>query len=98
MTEARRSLEAWLERQRHNILDLVFPSRIDDLGHLSTRQYARLVDEWAAIIGLDQREYETHSMRRTMASLIYKTAGNLRAVQILHGPSEDRKYGQVSRS
>lgn len=85
MTEARRSLGIWLDRRGHNILDFVFPSRIDYLGHLSTRQYARLVDEWVSTIGLDKREYGTHSMRRTKASLIYKATGNLRAVQILLG-------------
>ena len=85
MTEARRSLDIWLARRGHNILDFIFPSRIDYLGHLSTRQYARLVDEWVSTVGLDVREYGTHSMRRTKASLIYKATGNLRAVQILLG-------------
>ena len=47
---------------------LVFPSRVHYMGHLSTRQYARLVDEWVTTIGLDGREYGTHSMRRTKAS------------------------------
>lgn len=41
-------------------------------GHLSTRQYARLVDEWVTAIGLTLEEYGTHSLRRTKASLIYK--------------------------
>ena len=85
VTEARRSLETWLQRRGGTILDFVFPSRIDYMGHLSTRQYARLDDEWIATIGLDCREYGTHSMRRTKASLIYKATGNLRAVQILLG-------------
>lgn len=85
MTEARRSLELWLERRRGAIWDFAFPSRADYLGHLSTRQYARLVDEWVSTIGLDRREYGTHSLRRTKASLIYKATGNLRAVQILLG-------------
>lgn len=85
MSEARRSLEAWLKRRAGTILEFVFPSRIDHLGHLSTRQYARLVDEWVSTVGLDKREYGTHSMRRTKASLIYKATGNLRAVQILLG-------------
>ena len=39
-------------------------------------------------IGLDAREYGTHSLRRTKASLIYKATGNLRAVQILLGHSK----------
>lgn len=85
MPEARKSLTAWLERRGGTIRDFAFPSRIDYLGHLSTRQYARLVDEWVSTIGLDKREYGTHSMRRTKASLIYKATGNLRAVQILLG-------------
>jgi hypothetical protein len=46
MSEARKSLTAWLERRRGTIHDFAFPSRIDYLGHLSTRQYPRLVDEW----------------------------------------------------
>lgn len=85
MTEARKSLKTWLDRRGGTICDFVFPSRIDYLGHLSTRQYARLVDEWVSTIGLDKREYGTHSMRRTKAALIYKATGNLRAVQILLG-------------
>ncbi len=85
MSEANRSLGAWLKHRGGTILDFVFPSRIDYLGHLSARQYARLVDEWVSTIGLDRREYGTHSMRRTKAALIYKATANLRAVQILLG-------------
>ena len=55
------------------------------MGHLSTRQYARLVDEWVSAVGLDPRSFGTHSLRRTKVSLIYKATGNLRAVQILLG-------------
>lgn len=50
---------------------------------MSTRQYARLVDEWVEAIGLRPEEYGTHSLRRTKASIIYKATGNLRAIQIL---------------
>jgi site-specific recombinase XerC len=58
------------------------------LRHLSTRQFARLVDEWVTAIGLDSREYGTHSLRRTNVSMIYRATGNLRAVQILLGHSK----------
>lgn len=85
MTEARQGLEAWLRCRGGTILDFLFPSRVDYMGHLGTRQYARLVNEWVETIGLDSREYGTHSMRRTKASLIYKATGKLRAVQILLG-------------
>ena len=49
MTEARKSLTVWLERRGGNTENFVFPSRIDYLGHLSTRQYARLVNKWSMI-------------------------------------------------
>ncbi len=88
MNDCRASLLKWLERRGGSIHDHVFPSRVDYLGHLSTRQYARLVDEWVTAVGLDSREYGTHSLRRTKASMIYKATGNLRAVQILLGHSK----------
>lgn len=88
MGDARATISAWLERRGGSSEDFVFPSRIDYLGHLSTRQYARLVNEWVTAVGLDPREYGTHSLRRTKASMIYKQTGNLRAVQILLGHSK----------
>jgi hypothetical protein len=44
--DARASLLAWLERRGGTIDDYAFPSCVGHSGHLSTRQYARLVDEW----------------------------------------------------
>lgn len=85
LSDARASLLAWLQRRGGSLGDYVFPSRIDHSDHLSTRQYARLVDEWVTGIGLRREDYGTHSLRRTKASIIYKATGNLRAVQILLG-------------
>ena len=85
LPDARASLLAWLDRRGGTVDDYVFPSRVDHNGHLSTRQYARLVDEWVTGVGLMRSEYGTHSLRRTKASIIYRATGNLRAVQILLG-------------
>jgi len=73
---------------RWGVEDFVFPSRVDHSRHLSTRQYARLVDEWVEAIGLRPEEYGTHSLRRAKASIIYKATGNIRAIQILLGHSK----------
>ncbi len=83
--DVRASLLAWLERRGGTVADYAFPSRVDCAGHLSTRQYARLVDEWVTAIGLRRTEYGPHSLRRTKAAMIYKATGNLRAIQILLG-------------
>lgn len=68
--------------------DYAFPSRIDDGTHISTRQSARLVDEWVTAISLGREDYGMHSLRRTKASINYKAIGNLRAVQILHSDTK----------
>ena len=85
LPDARASLLAWLERRGGSVDDYVFPSRVDRNGHLSTRQYARLVDEWVSGIGLMRSEYGTHSLRRTKASIIcirpVKTAVGSRPVR-----------------
>jgi integrase len=65
--------------------DYVFPNRVDHADHLSTRQYARLVDEWVTGSGLRREDFGMHSLRRTKGSIIYKATGNLSAVQILLG-------------
>ena len=83
--DTRESLRAWLKLVDGRTEDPLFPSRLGRCEHIGTRQYARLVDCWVAAIGLDARDYGTHSLRRTKASLIYKRTGNLRAVQILLG-------------
>jgi len=82
---ARASILAWLECRTGTLDDFVFPSRVDHANHISTRQYARLVDEWVTAIGLIRQDYGTHLLRRTKASIIYKQIGNLRAIQILLG-------------
>jgi integrase len=65
--------------------DFLFHGRRDKNRCLSTRQYARLLSEWIASIGLDPSLFGTHSLRRTKATLIYRRTGNLRAVQLLLG-------------
>lgn len=83
--DVRASLVAWLQHRGGAADDHVFPSRVDHTGHLSTRQYARLLDEWVEAVGLRRAEYGTHSLRRTRASMIYRATGNIRAIQILLG-------------
>ena len=83
--QTREAVRAWLEQRPLDAGSYVFPSRVHSRAHLSTRQYARIVSQWVASIGLDPHRYGTHSLRRTKAALIYKLTGNLRAVQLLLG-------------
>jgi len=83
--QTRDAVAAWINKAHLFSGHYLFPSRIRQSPHLSTRQYARIVKSWAELIGLDPMEYGTHSLRRTKATLIYKRTKNLRAVQLLLG-------------
>lgn len=83
--QTRESIRTWINQAELMSDEYLFSSRNRSSNHISTRQYARLVDNWVRAIGLDPAEYGTHSMRRTKASLIYRRTKNLRAVQILLG-------------
>jgi integrase len=83
--QTRAAVAAWVTSAKLQPRDWLFPSRIDHDEALTTRQYARLVDDWISEIGLSAKAYGTHSLRRTKASLIYRKTGNIRAVQLLLG-------------
>ncbi len=83
--QTREAVSAWIDQAGLRTEDCLFPSRLHDSPHLSTRQYARIVHQWVSGIGLDDSTYGTHTMRRTKASLIYRRTKNLRAIQLLLG-------------
>jgi integrase len=81
----RDALVAWLANRGRRPDHWLFPSRSRPGEHISTRQYARIVDQWVSMIDLDPQAYGTHSLRRTKVALVYKKTGNLRACQLLLG-------------
>lgn len=83
--QTRKSITEWIKASELKSDHFLFPSRIHDSLHLSTRQYARIVNDWVEEIGLDPTSYGTHTMRRTKPTLIYRRTKNLRAVQLLLG-------------
>lgn len=83
--QTRESLAQWIAKAKLKSEDFLFPSRIHETPHITTRHYARIVKSWVAMIGLDPNDYGTHSLRRTKATLIYRRTKNIRAVQLLLG-------------
>jgi integrase len=83
--QTRQAVDDYLRDASRKPGEFLFTSRRRIGRCMTTRQYARLVSEWIASVGLDARLYGTHSLRRTKATLIYRRTGNLRAVQLLLG-------------
>jgi len=75
--QTREVVEDWIAKAQLSSGQFLFPSRLTRSPHISTRQYARIVKSWAALIGLETRDYGTHSLRRTKATQIYKRTKNL---------------------
>jgi len=83
-SRARASLDAWIKILGKNRGPL-FPSRRYPDRALTVRSYARIVDSWVLLAGLERGLYGTHTLRRTKATVLYRQTGNLRAVQLLLG-------------
>ena len=86
--QTRDAVAVWIATAHLRPEQFLFPSRVAESPHLSTRQYSRIVRSWVRSIGLDQAAYGTHSMRRTKPTLIYRRTRNLQAVQLLLGHSK----------
>jgi integrase len=80
--QTRQAIDEYLRVTCRKPGEFLFAGRSGNGHGLTTRQYARLVGQWIASIGLDPLKYGTHSLRRTKATLIYRRTGNLRAVQV----------------
>jgi integrase len=82
MTEqTREAVDSYIGAANKKPGEFLFGGRRARDRPITTRQYARLVAQWIASIGLDP----SFSLRRTKPTLIYRRTGNLRAVQLLLG-------------
>jgi hypothetical protein len=53
----RESIGAWISCAGLSLESSLFPSRLHGSTHLSTRQYARIVDSWVRQLALDRASY-----------------------------------------
>ena len=64
--QTRHAIDEYLRGCRKRRGEFLFTGRRGDRS-LTTRQYARLVSQWIASVGLDPSLFGTHSLRRTKA-------------------------------
>src|SRR5437870_10335669 len=62
--QTRDAVAAWIAAAHLKPEQFLFPSRVSESRHLSTRQYSRIVGSWVASIGLDPAAYGIHSLGR----------------------------------
>jgi integrase len=83
--QTRQAVDDYIKTASKKLGGFLFTACRKQEHRMTTRQYARLLSEWLASIGLDPQLFGTHSLRRTKVTLIYRRTGNLRAVQLLLG-------------
>jgi integrase len=60
--QTREAVRAWITQAKRTGDQCLFPSRLHASPHLSTRQYAKIVDAWVSSVGLEPNEYGTHAV------------------------------------
>ena len=73
--QARLAIDEYLRLTERKPGQLLFAGRRDGPRGMTTRQYARLVREWVASIGLDPAKFGRHSLRRTKVVMIDRRTG-----------------------
>jgi integrase len=64
----RQAIDDYLKTANKRPSDFLFTGRRGPNANMTTRQYARLVSQWIGSVGLDPRQFGTHSLRRTKAT------------------------------
>lgn len=88
---ARKAVEDLVRLERKFESDYLFVA--DDARYPNGRRrtqmsqgyYTDLIKEWCSYLHLDPRDYSTHSIRRTRASIVYKQTNNIEACRQLLG-------------
>jgi Phage integrase family len=68
--QTRQAVDDYIRTASKKPGEFLFTARRMQEHRMPTRQYARLLSEWIASIGLDPHLFGTHSLRRTKATLI----------------------------
>jgi integrase len=93
--QTREAIDTYMAQFGRRPGDFLFASRRDGSRSISTRQYARLLGNWTASVGLDARIFGPFPSW-TKAAWIYRRTGNLRAVQLLLGHTKIESTGPLS--
>ena len=92
--QTRQAIDDYVKAAAKKPGEFLFASRRGHGHCMSNRQYARLLSEWIASIGLDPKIFGTHPLRRTKGTLIYRRTGNPRAVQLARA-HQNREHRQI---
>jgi len=92
--QTRESLVTWIRYKQLRPDDFIFSSRIHTSLHLSTRQYARIVDARVTAIGFDPTAYGTHNAKNK-GIIDLSTYKELEGSSVASWSYQARKHGAI---
>lgn len=85
---ARDTVSVWVRKSGKGVCDFLFTALKGDFSKpISTAQYRKLVKKWVRAVRLNPVEYSSHSLRRSLPSLVFEKTGNIEVVRRLLGQS-----------
>lgn len=94
--QTREAIDAWTAQAHLDATQYLFPSRLTQSPHISTRQYARIVKSWIAQVGLNPRDYGTHSMAPNQSHAHLQTDQESACGAVAAGPHQAGEYRALS--
>jgi site-specific recombinase XerC len=94
----RDAVSAWIRKSALNSEDFLFPSRIQHSLHLSTRQYARIVDSWVQLLGVGYNQLWHAHVTQDEGDANIQTDQEPACCTVATRPFQARKYGAISRN
>jgi integrase len=92
----RQAIDEYLRGSGKRPGEFMFSGRRGPAWSMTTRQYARLVSQWIASIGLDPHIFGTHSLRQPKHADL-PPHGEPAGCAVTFGSPKDRKHGSICR-
>ena len=95
--QTRQAVDDYIKAAGKKPGEFLFSGRSDHNRGMTTRQYARLVSNWVATIGLDPHFFGTHSSSAYQSDTHLPSNRQLTCRAAAVGAYKDREHRQVSR-
>jgi integrase len=83
------SIKSWINESKKYEDDYLFTATFKGVGQrkekISRTTYSGIIKNWAIYLGLDPKDYASHTLRRTRAVFLYKNDVDIETIRILLG-------------
>jgi integrase len=86
---SKESIKKWINESKKYEDDYLFTATFKGVSQrkekISLTTYSRIIKNWSEYLGLDPKDYASHTLRRTRAVFLYKNNVDIETIRILLG-------------